>query len=53
MQQFIEQLKAAIIAESYEDGTKEMAYRSVISVKSALEAIDRVAAEQEEQHEAS
>lgn len=41
MQQFIEKLKAAIMAESYED----RAGRSVISVKSALEAIDRLAAE--------
>ena len=48
MKEFIEKLKAAIMAESYEDGTKEMAYRSVISVKSALEAIDGVAAEQPE-----
>lgn len=37
----IEKLKAAIMSESYED----RAGRSVISVKSALEAIDRVAAE--------
>lgn len=41
MQEFIEKLKAAIMSESYED----RAGRSVISVKSALEAIDRVAAE--------
>ena len=44
MQTLIEMLKAAIMAESYED----RAGRSVISVKSALEAIDRVAAEQPE-----
>lgn len=42
MKEFIEKLKAAIMAESYED----RAGRSVISVKSALEAIDRLAAEQ-------
>lgn len=46
MKEFIEKLKAAIMAESYEDGTKEMAYRSVISVKSALDIVDRLAAEQ-------
>lgn len=45
MQTLIEKIKAAIMAESYED----RAGRSVISVKSALEAIDRLAAEQEEQ----
>lgn len=44
MEKFIEKLKAAIMSESYED----RAGRSVISVKSALEAIDRVAAEQPE-----
>lgn len=42
MQTLIEKIKAAIMAESYED----RAGRSVISVKSALDAIDRVAAEQ-------
>ena len=42
MKEFIEVLKAAIMAESYED----RAGRSVISVKSALEVIDRLAAEQ-------
>ena len=42
MQQFIEKLKTSIMSESYED----RAGRSVISVKSALEAIDRLAAEQ-------
>ena len=41
MQTLIEKLKAAIMAESYED----RAGRSVISVKSALEVIDRLAAE--------
>ena len=42
MQQFIiEKLKAAIMSESYED----RAGRSVISVKSALEVIDRLAVE--------
>lgn len=46
MQEFIEKLKAAIMSESYED----RAGRSAISVKSALEVIDRLAAEQEEQH---
>ena len=40
MKEFIEKLKASIMSESYED----RAGRSVISVKSALEVIDRVAA---------
>lgn len=47
MQKFIEALKAAIMSESYED----RAGRSVISVKSALDIIDRLAAEQEEKVE--
>lgn len=42
MKDFIEKLKAAIIAESYED----RAGRSVISVKSALDIAERLAAEQ-------
>ena len=42
MQEFIKKLKAAIMAESYED----RAGRSVISVKSALDIVDRLAAEQ-------
>ena len=42
MKEFIEKLKAAIMAESYED----RAGRSVISVKSALDIADRLAAEQ-------
>lgn len=42
MKEFIEALKAAIMAESYED----RAGRSVISVKSALDIVDRLAAEQ-------
>lgn len=42
MKEFIEKLKASIMSESYED----RAGRSVISVKSALEVIDRLAAEQ-------
>lgn len=41
MKEFIEKLKASIMSESYED----RAGRSVISVKSMLDAIDRVAAE--------
>lgn len=45
MQTLIEQLKAAITAESYED----RAGRSVISVKSALDIVDRLAAEQPEE----
>lgn len=44
MQTLIEKLKAAIMAESYED----RAGRSVISVKSALDIVDRLAAEQPE-----
>lgn len=47
MKEFIEGLKAAIMAESYED----RAGRSVISVKSALDIADRLAAEQEEKVE--
>lgn len=42
MQTLTEKLKAAIMSESYED----RAGRSVISVKSALDIIDRLAAEQ-------
>lgn len=42
MQTLTEKLKAAIMAESYED----RAGRSVISVKSALDIVDRLAAEQ-------
>lgn len=42
MQRLIEKLKAAIMSESYED----RAGRSVISVKSALDIVDRLAAEQ-------
>ena len=42
MQRLIEKLKAAIMSEAYED----RAGRSVISVKSALEVIDWLAAEQ-------
>lgn len=42
MQTLTEKIKAAIVAESYED----RAGRSVISVKSALDIVDRMAAEQ-------
>ena len=45
VKEFIEDLKVAIMAESYED----RAGRSVISVKSALDIVDRLAAEQEEE----